>query len=198
MTRSHEEGTMSQAVSDVEGLELPVAGTYELDVAHTAVEFVARHMLTKVRGRFTEFSGQIEVAERPEDSSVAVEIKTASIQTDTGKRDEHLKSGDFLLIEEYPAITFTSTAVRPTSGTGFELDGDLTIKDVTKPVTLVGEFLGTGPGMDGETPMLAASARTTIDREDWGVNWNMAVETGGFLVSKKVDLEIEVEAHKVA
>jgi polyisoprenoid-binding protein YceI len=198
MTRSHEEGTMSQAVSDVEGLELPVAGTYELDVAHTAVEFVARHMLTKVRGRFTEFSGQIKVAERPEDSSVAVEIKTASIQTDTGKRDEHLKSGDFLLIEEYPAITFTSTAVRPTSGTGFELDGDLTIKDVTKPVTLVGEFLGTGPGMDGETPMLAASARTTIDREDWGVNWNMAVETGGFLVSKKVDLEIEVEAHKVA
>jgi polyisoprenoid-binding protein YceI len=189
---------MSQTVREVEGMELPVPGTYALDVAHTSVEFVARHMLTKVRGRFTEFSGQIEVAERPEDSSVAVEMKTASIQTDTGKRDEHLKSGDFLLIEEYPTITFTSTAVRPTGGTGFELDGDLTIKDITKPVTLIGEFLGTGPGMDGETPMLAASTKTTIEREDWGVNWNMAVETGGFLVSKKVDLEIEVEAHKVA
>ena len=187
---------MSQAVREVDGVTLPVVGTYELDLAHTAVEFVARHMLTKVRGRFTDFSGSIEVAERPEDSSVAVEIKTASIQTDTGKRDEHLKSGDFLSIEEYPLITFTSTAVRPTGGTGFELDGDLTIKDVTKPVTLTGEYLGTGPGMDGETPMLAATASVTIDREDWGVNWNMAVETGGFLVSKKVVLEIEVEAHK--
>ena len=189
---------MSQAIREVEDLTMPVSGTYELDVFHTTVGFVARHMLTKVRGRFTDFSGTIEVAERPEDSSVNVEIKTASIQTDTGKRDDHLKSGDFLLIEEYPTITFTSTAVRPTGGTGFELDGDLTIKDVTKPVTLTGEYLGTGPGMDGETPMLAATASVTIDREDWGVNWNMAVETGGFLVSKKVDLEIEVEAHKVA
>jgi polyisoprenoid-binding protein YceI len=189
---------MAQTTREVDGVTLPVAGTYELDVAHTAVEFVARHMLSKVRGRFTDFSGTIDVAERPEDSSVAVEITTASIQTDTGKRDEHLKSGDFLLIEEYPLITFTSTAVRPTGGTSFELDGDLTIKDVTKSVTLTGEFLGAGPGMDGETPMLAATAKTTIEREDWGVNWNMAVETGGFLVSKKVDLEIEVEAHKVA
>jgi polyisoprenoid-binding protein YceI len=188
---------MSQAARAVEEVTLPAAGSYELDVAHTSVEFVARHMLTKVRGRFTDFSGTIEVAERPEDSSVAVEIKTASIRTDTEKRDEHLRSGDFLSIEEYPVITFMSTAVRPTGGTGFELDGDLRIKDVTKPVTLTGEFLGAGPGIDGETPMLAASARTTIEREDWGVNWNMAVETGGFLVSKKVDLEIEVEAHKV-
>jgi polyisoprenoid-binding protein YceI len=189
---------MSQTVAETEGVTLPAPGTYELDVAHTAVDFVARHMLSRVRGRFTEFTGTIEVAERPEDSSVAVEIKTASIKTDTEKRDEHLKSGDFLSIEEYPTITFTSTAVRPTGGTSFELDGDLTIKDVTKPVTLTGEFLGTGPGMDGETPLFAASARTTIEREDWGVNWNMAVETGGFLVSKKVELEIEVEAHKVA
>lgn len=192
---------MAQAAREVpgtEGVQMPPAGSYELDVSHTSVEFVARHMLSKVRGRFTDFSGTVEVAERPEDSSVNVEIKTASIKTDTEKRDEHLKSGDFLLIEEYPTITFTSTAVRPTGGTSFELDGDLTIKGVTKPVTLSGEFLGTGPGMDGETPLLAASAKVTIEREDWGVNWNMAVETGGFLVSKKVDLEIEVEAHKVA
>jgi polyisoprenoid-binding protein YceI len=182
---------------EIGGLQLPPAGKYELDLAHTAVEFVARHMLTKVRGRFTDFSGTIEVTERPEDSSVRVEIQTASIKTDTERRDDHLKSGDFLLIEEYPVITFTSTAVRPTGGTGFELEGNLTIKDVTKPVTLTGEFLGAGPGMDGKTPLLAATARTTIQREDWGVNWNMAVETGGFLVSKNVDLEIEVEAHKV-
>jgi polyisoprenoid-binding protein YceI len=197
MTRTDRRHQMVQTIREVEGAALPVTGMYELDLAHTAVEFVAWHMLTKVRGRFTEFSGTIEVADRPEDSSVAVEIKTASIQTDTARRDEHLKDGDFLLVEEYPQITFTSTAVRPTGGTSFELDGDLTIKDVTKSVTLAGEFLGAGPGMDG-TPMLAATARTTIEREDWGVNWNMAVETGGFLVSKKVDLEIEVEAHKVA
>lgn len=188
---------MAQAARDVDGVTMPVPGTYELDIAHTTVEFVARHMLSKVRGRFTEFSGTIEVADRPEDSSVNVEIKTASIKTDTDKRDDHLKSGDFLLIEEYPVIAFTGTAVRPTGGTSFELDGDLTIRGITRPVSLTGEFLGAGPGMDGETPMLAASARTTIEREDWGVNWNMAVETGGFLVSKKVDLEIEVEAHKV-
>ena len=105
---------MAQEGRVVEGVELPPAGTYQLDLAHTSVELVARHMLTKVRGRFTEFSGSIEVAERPEDSTVAVEIKTASIQTDTGKRDEHLRSEDFLLIEKYPLITFTSTAVRPT------------------------------------------------------------------------------------
>jgi polyisoprenoid-binding protein YceI len=198
MTRSNEEEQMAQAVREIEGLELPVAGTYELDVAHTSVAFVARHMLSKVRGRFTEFSGQIEVAERPEDSSVGVEIATESVQTDTGKRDDHLKSGDFFQIEEFPTISFRSTAVRRTGGTTFELDGDLTIKGVTKPVTLAGEFLGAGPGMDGETPMLAASARTTIDRDEWGMNWNVAVETGGFLVSKKIDLEIEVEAYKVA
>jgi len=189
---------MAQALTEVEGVTLPEPGTYELDVAHTAVEFVARHMLTKVRGRFTDFSGTIEVAERPEDSSVNVEIKTASIKTDTGKRDDHLKSGDFLLIEDYPLITFASTAVRRTGGTSFELDGDLTIRGITRPVTLTGEFLGAGPGMDGKTPLLAATARTTIHRDDWGVSWNMAVETGGFLVSKNVDLEIEVEAHKVS
>ena len=189
---------MSQAVREVEGLEMPVAGTYELDVAHTSVGFAARHMLSKVRGRFTEFSGQIEVAERPEDSSVSVEIVTASVQTDAGKRDEHLKSGDFFQSDAYPTIAFTSTDVRRTGGATFELDGDLTIKGVTKPVTLIGEFLGAGPGMDGETPMLAATAKTTIDRDEWGITWNMAVETGGFLVSKKVEIEIEVEAHKVA
>ena len=101
-----------------------------------------------------------------------------------------------LEIEKHPVLTFTSTAVRPTGGTSFELDGDLTIKDITRPVTLSGEFLGWGPDMEAK-PMFAASAKTTIDREDWGMTWNMAVEAGGFLVGKKVDLEIEVEAHRV-
>src|SRR6059036_99695 len=187
------------AVQDREyqGVSIPLVGTYELDALHTVVGFVARHKLSKVRGQFTDFTGTIEVGDSPQDSSVEVEVKTESITTHTDKRDQHLMSGDFLEIEKYPELRFTSTAVRPTGGTSFELDGDLTIKDITRPVTLSGEFLGSGPDMEGE-PMLAASARTTIDREDWGMTWNMAVEAGGFLVGKKVDLEIEVEAHLVS
>jgi polyisoprenoid-binding protein YceI len=123
-------------------------------------------------------------------------VKTESITTHNEKRDQHLMSDDFLEVAKYPVLTFKSTAVRPTGETSFELDGDLTIKDITRPVTLSGEFLGWGPDMEGE-PMFAASAKTTIDREDWDMTWNMAVETGGFLVGKKVDLEIEVEAHRV-
>src|SRR2546425_5608058 len=182
---------------EYQGVSIPPVGIYELDPTHTVVGFVARHMLSRVRGQFTEFTGTIEVGDSPEDSRVHVEVKTGSIATHTEKRDEHLMSGDFLEIEKHPVLTFRSTAVRPTGGTSFELDGDLTIKEITRPVTLAGEFLGWGPNMEGE-PMLAASAKTTIDREDWDMTWNMAVETVGFLVGKKVDLEIEVEAHRVS
>ena len=178
-------------------MSIPPAGTYELDVTHTVVGFVTRHMLSKVRGQFTEFTGTIEVADSPEDSRVEVEVKTESITTHTEKRDQHLMNGDFLDVDKYPVLRFTSTAVRLTGGESFELDGNLTIKDITRPVTLSGEFLGWGPNMEGQS-MLAASAKTTIDREDWGMTWNMAVEAGGFLVGKKVDIEIEVEAHLVS
>ena len=187
---------MAQAVEDVEGIQAPHAGRYELDLAHTAVEFVARHILTKVRGRFTDFSGWVEVADDPEASSLEVEVKTASIQTNTDQRDEHLKSDDFLNVETWPVMTFRSTAVRHTGGVGFEIDGELTIRDVTRPITLSGEYLGTETNPYGKT-VLAATARATLEREDWNVSWNMVLETGGFLVSKKVDLEIEVEALKV-
>src|SRR5438477_10974510 len=181
---------------EYQGVSIPPAGTYDLDPTHTVVGFVARHMLSKVRGQFTEFTGTIEVGDSPENSRVEVEVKTDSITTHTEKRDQHLMSGDFLEVEKHPVLTFRSTAVRPTGGTSFELDGDLTIKGITRPVTLSGEFLGWGPNMEGQ-PMFAASAKTTIDREDWEITWNVAVETGGFLVGKKVDLEIEVEAHHV-
>jgi polyisoprenoid-binding protein YceI len=187
---------MVQTVRQIEGIDLPPAGRYELDPAHTAVEFVARHILTKVRGRFTEFSGSIDVADKPEESRVEVEVKTASIQTNTEQRDEHLKSDDFLNVEKWPEMTFRSTAVRHTRGATFELDGDLTIRDVTRRVTLEGEYLGTDTNPYGKT-VLAATAKTTLQREDWNVSWNMVLETGGFLVSKTVDLEIEVEALKL-
>jgi polyisoprenoid-binding protein YceI len=187
---------MAEATRHVEGIAVPASGKYELDQAHTAIGFVARHILTKVRGRFTDFSGWIDVAEDPARSEVHVEVKTASIQTNVEQRDEHLKSDDFLNVEKWPVMTFDSVAIRHTGGTSFELDGELTIRDVTRPVTLFGEFLGTDGNPSGKT-VLAATARTTLKREDWNVSWNMVLETGGFLVSKEIDLEIEVEAVKV-
>src|SRR3989454_2707070 len=168
---------------EYQGVSIPPVGTYELDLVHTVIGFVARHMLSKVRGQFTEFTGTIDVGDSPQDSRVDVEVKTDSITTHTEKRDQHLMNEDFLDVEKHPMLRFRSTAVRSTGGTSFELDGDLTIKDITRPVTLSGEFLGWGPNMQGE-PMLAASAKTTIDREDWGMTWNMAVEAGGFLGGK--------------
>jgi polyisoprenoid-binding protein YceI len=188
---------MAQAQKEITSTELPPAGTYELDIMHTSVEFVARHMLSKTRGRFTDFKGTIVVGDSAETSSVNVEIDAASVQTNVEKRDEHLKSGDFLEQETYPTITFKSTGVRATGGNEFELDGDLTIKDVTRPVTLEGEFLGFGNSPQ-DIVVFGASAKTTIDREDFGMTFNMAVEAGGVLVGKKVDIEIEVEAHKVS
>ena len=187
---------MTEPVKEIAGLQPPPPGKYELDRAHTAVEFVARHILTKVRGRFTDFDGWIQVDENPEESSIEVEIKTASIQTNVEQRDNHLKSDDFLNVEKWPAMTFRSAAVRNAGGATFELEGDLTIRDVTRRVTLQGEYLGTDTNPSGST-VLAATAKTTLVREDWNVSWNMMLETGGFLVSKTVDLEIEVEAIKV-
>ncbi len=150
-------------------------------------------MFTKVRGRFTGFHGTIEIAERPEDSRVEVEVQTGTIQTNQEQRDTHLRSGDFLEIEKYPKLTFKSKELRFTGGPTLQIVGDLTIKDITREVTLEAEFLGWGPSPTGGN-VLSFSARTTIDREDWDMTWNMVVETGGFLVSRKVDLEIDVEA----
>jgi polyisoprenoid-binding protein YceI len=184
---------MAEAVREIDGVSLPPAGKYELDPTHTEIGFVARHMLTKVRGRFTEFDGTIEVAEVPEDSSVNVEVKTASVQTNTQQRDDHLRSADFFESEEYPVMTFRSTGWRHTGGSSFELDGELTIRDVTKPLTLQGEFHGWGKD-PFENTKIFAEAKATVAREDWDLTWNVAVETGGFLVSKSIDIVIDVEA----
>ncbi len=186
---------MSQVATDrvVEGIQLPPVGVWQFDRAHTTVEFVARHMLSRVRGRFTEFDGQIVVGERPEDSSVEVAVETGSVWSDQDMRDNHLRSTDFFQSETYPTMTFRSTAVRPAGGNALDIDGELTIRDVTRPITLHAELLGWGPGMNDRT-MMAFSASTEVDREDWGLTWNMAVETGGFLVSKKAQIEILVEA----
>ena len=176
----------------VGGVELPPAGKWEFDKAHTSLEFVARHMLTKVRGRFERFDGTVQIADRPEDSTVRVEVDASSIQTGHEQRDTHLKSGDFFKVDDHPTLVFESTNVRPKEGAAFDIDGTLTINGISNPVTLDAEFHGFGPGLSGGT-VASFSARTTIDREDWDMTWNMVVETGGFLVSKRIEIDIEAE-----
>jgi len=189
---------MAEATRVQGGIEIPAVGTWEVDPAHSRLGFVARHlMVTKVRGHFDVFGGTITVGERPEDSTVEVRVDTASITTGSADRDDHLRSGDFLEVERFPEMTFRSTKVERAGETGLRLEGELTVKDVTKPVTFEAEFDGlTGDPWGGQR--IAFTATTEIDREDWGMTWNVALERGGVLVSKKVQIEIDVQAKYVA
>jgi polyisoprenoid-binding protein YceI len=176
------------------GLTIPSAGTFALDPTHTRVGFVARHlMVSKVRGNFTEVSGEINVAEDPLASTVTVRIPAASINTSVADRDGHLRSGDFLDVEKYPELTFRSTRVGDPSGDKFQIVGELTIRDVTREVTLDVEFEGVAVSPWGQE-VIGFSASTEIDREEFGMTWNQALEAGGVLVGKKVKIEIEAEA----
>jgi len=187
-------GTTS--VRDHQGVQVPEAGTYALDKGHTTIEFVGRHlMITKVRGRFTAFGGQIVIGESPGDSSVAVSIETASVDSSDEKRDGHLRSPDFLDVGAFPTITFRSTGVDVGASGSAKVTGDLTIKDVTRPVTLDVEFDGAQADPWGGQ-RLGFSAHAEIDRENWGLTWNLALETGGVLVGKKIRLEFNVQAVK--
>jgi polyisoprenoid-binding protein YceI len=191
------ETSTQAATRTVDGTELPVPGPYAIDASHSAVEFVVRHLgLAKVRGRFGAFAGVIDIAERPEDSSVAVDVELASIDTREPNRDEHLRTNDFFDVPHHPTMSFRSTKVTG-SGTKWTVEGDLTLKGVTNPVTLDVSFEGAGADPWGGQ-RIAFSATGEIDRERWGVNWNQALETGGFVVGKKVKLELEVEAVKQA
>lgn len=182
------------AVRTIEGRRAPVAGVWELDPAHTDVAFVARHlMVTKVRGHFQEVSGAITVGDDPADSRVEVEIQAASITTGSPDRDNHLRSADFLDVENHPTLTFRSTRIEPLDDERWALTGDLTIRDVTRPVTLRVTFEGTTRDPWGGT-RAAFSARGEIEREDWGLTWNVPLENGGVLVSKKVQIEIDAQA----
>ena len=177
-----------------QGVQVPEAGTYALDQGPTTIEFVGRHlMITKVRGRFTDFDGHIVIGDPPEDSSVEVTINTASVASSDESRDGQLRSPDFLDVENYPTITFRSTKVDIGRDGRAKVTGDLTVKDVTRPVTLDVVFDGAqGDPWGGQR--LGFSAHTDIDREQWGLTWNVALETGGVLVSKKIRLELNVEA----
>ncbi|MEX0667365.1 MAG: YceI family protein [Acidimicrobiia bacterium] len=172
-------------------INLPV-GTWAFDKTHTALTFIARHMMvTKVRGHFPAFDGSVEVAENPADSKVNVIIEAASVTTGAPDRDAHLISPDFFDVGNFPTIKFVSTEFSQANGQWL-MTGDLTIKDVTRPVTLDVTFEGTNTNPWGKT-VAGFSASTEVDREDWGLTWNLALETGGVLLSKKVKLEIETE-----
>jgi|SRR4249919_1431145 polyisoprenoid-binding protein YceI len=177
-----------------DGIEAPVPGDWVFDPVHTNIMFVARYaMLTKIRGRFNTFDGVIHVAESPEDSWVEVTIDASSISTDNEQRDEHLRSGDFLDLENEPDITFRSTKTERLEGTRVRLTGDLSIRGVTKEVSFDVDYAGVAVGVGGKS-RIAFAASLEIDRDDYNVSWNMAIETGGVLVGKHVQLELEVQA----
>lgn len=180
------------AVRAVGGVELPAPGTWTVDAGHTEVGFVGRHfMLTKVRGRFTDVDGTVTIGLRPEDSRVSVRIAMDSVSSGSEERDEHLRSTDFFDAEKFPTASFESTAV-VWSGSLGEITGNLTIKDITHPVTLNVEYLGHARDPWGDDRAVF-DAVGRIDREDWTLTWNMPLETGGLLVSKEIDLELHLE-----
>jgi polyisoprenoid-binding protein YceI len=176
------------------GLTIPTPGTYALDPAHKRVGFVARHMMvSKVRGEFADATATITVAEDPLASSVTATIQAASIDTKQTDRDNHLRSPEFLDAEAFPTLEYRSTGVKSHEGNEFVLTGELTVKGVTRPVDLEVEFEGVGRSPFGQD-IFGFSASAEIDREDFGLTWNVALETGGVLVGKKIKIEIEGEA----
>jgi polyisoprenoid-binding protein YceI len=186
--------TTAEIVRTLDGVELPLPGTYALDASHTDVGFSVRHlMVSKTKGRFAGVTGTITIAEEPTESSVEVEIDVASIDTRDEKRDGHLRSADFFDVEEHPTMTFRSTSVRPLGGDRWAVDGDLSIHGVTRSVGLEVTFEGAARDPWGGE-RLGFTARTEVDREDFGLSWNQALETGGVLVGRTAKLEIEAEA----
>lgn len=171
-------------------IALPKAGTWTFAPAQTEIGFVARKLrVSKVRGHFEKFDGTVVFADDPAKTQITLSMETASIDTNDEKRDGHLKSPDFFDAEHFPTITFKSRSVEA-DGANWTVVGDLTIKDVTKPVTLEVEYLGTQPTPWG-FEQAVFTAETEINREEWGLTWNSALEAGGFLVGPTVKIEIE-------
>jgi polyisoprenoid-binding protein YceI len=172
-----------------------VTGDYAIDPSHSRIGFVARHaMVTKVRGSFNEFEGHGYFdADDPTKSRLELTIKAASIDTRNADRDAHLRGNDFFAMDQYPEIRFVSTSVEKVDDERFRVTGDLTLKGVTKPVTVDFEYTGAAVDPFGNQ-RLGLEGSTTVNRKDWGVNWNAALEAGGVLVSEKVTLEFEVSA----
>jgi len=178
-----------------EALRFPgyAAGTWTMDPMHSEVGFSVRHMMvSKVRGRFTKFSGELVTAEDPLASSVTAEIDLASIHTGAEQRDAHLRSIDFFDVENHPVMTYRSKGLRQDGG-DYVLDGELTLKGITRSVPLKVELNGFGPDAYGGT-RAGFTAAGEINRQDFGVTWNAAMETGGVVVADKVAINLEIEA----
>jgi polyisoprenoid-binding protein YceI len=174
-----------------------ITGDYVLDVAHSRLGFVARHaMVTKVRGAFNDFEGTAHLdAADPTKSSASVSIVVASVDTRQPQRDDHLRTNDFFDAATYPKITFVSTSVEKLDEETFRMAGDLTIKDVTKPVSVDFEYSGSATDPYGNQ-RVGFEGSTVINRKDFGVNFNAVLETGGVMVSEKITLEFEISAIK--
>jgi polyisoprenoid-binding protein YceI len=168
--------------------------TYGLDKSHSEATFQVRHLLTKVRGRFSDFEGAIEFDEqRPENSTVNVTIQAASVDTNEKDRDTHLRSADFFDVEKFPTLNFTSAVITRKGSEEFVVNGDLTIHGVTRPVAFNATFLGKAKDPWGNE-RIAFEAETTVNRKDYGLMWNAALETGGFLVGDDVKISLSVQA----
>ena len=189
--------TATSGTRVVNGRQVPEAGTWEIDPSHQSFEFVARHLMAKVRGKFSGVSGAATVAEVPEASTLEIEIDTTTVDTGDATRDGHLRSNDFFGAEDHPTISFRSTAVRPDEGEShWKVDGELTIRGVTRAVTVDLEFLGGAIDPWGNQRIGFSGVVPEVNREDWGLTWNAPLETGGFLLARNVRLEIEAELVK--
>ena len=187
------------AVTATPAVDEQLAGTWTLDPAHSSLGFSAKHaMVTNVRGTFDEFEGTgvIDTA-NPSASSVTVVIQAASVNTGVADRDGHLRSGDFFDVETYPELRFASTAVELVDAETWRITGDLTIKDVTRPITVDFAFSGVAQDPFGNV-RAGFEGTTTVNRKDWGLVWNAALETGGVLVSEKVKLVFDLSVIKSA
>lgn len=171
----------------------PRPGTWTIDPAHTSIEAVARHlMVSRVRGRFESFSGTVDVAEDPTESTAAVTIDAASINTNEDKRDAHLRSPDFLDADNHPQITFRSTAVEHIEGNRYRVTGELTIRGETREIAIDVDYFGVAVDPWGNDRAFLRGT-TTLNREDWNMTWNQALEAGGVMVGKQLDVELDVQ-----
>ncbi len=178
----------------VAGSEVPVAGTYALDVSHSSVGFSVRHlMVSRTKGRFADLTGTVTIAEDPLASSVEVEIAVASVDTRDETRDDHLRSAAFFDAEAFPTITYRSTTVTPAGAGRWAVDGELTVRGVTHQVPLEVTFEGGARDPWGGA-RIGFTAHTELDREAFGLTWNQALEAGGVVVGKQVKIDIEAEA----
>lgn len=171
--------------------------SWQLDKSHSSINFSVRHMMiSTARGRFEDFDGTFEINEAdPAQSKIDIQVQTASVNTKDAQRDGHLKSPDFFDVEKYPTLTFKSKRVEGKGGQNYRLVGDLTIKEITKEVTLDVEYAGQAKSPWG-TVSAGFTAQTKINRKEWDLTWNVALETGGMLVGEDVTISIELELVK--